>query len=92
MGSHLSIGQFPKTHFEEIKVLEITDAYPVPTNLGSVRRSDTLFGGADFIPSQSMLADAIDLLVKVEYEVGPIGEFDAIFGINALVFESVQFG
>lgn len=73
MGSHLTFGQFPKTHFEEIKVLEVADAYPVPTDFGSVRWADALFGGAYFVPTQSMLADPVDLLVEIKYQVSTIG-------------------
>lgn len=91
MSPHRRIRQLSETHFEEIKVFEVSDADPITTDLGSIRRTDSLLGRSDLIPPETVLADSVDFLVEVEDDVSAIGEEDATLGIDARSGETIDF-
>ena len=91
MSSHLTFGQFTESHFEEIEIFQVSNAYPIPADFGGVGWTYALFGRADFVTSESMFGNAVDGLVEVKDYMSSIGEEDTSFSINPLMFEVVQF-
>jgi hypothetical protein len=79
------ISQLTKSHLEEVKVLEISNANAVTTDFRGVCRSDAFFGSADFVATKTMLTDPVYFLMKVKNQVGSIREQDSVFGVNALM-------
>ena len=80
-----------ETHFEEVKVLEISNAYSVTADFGGVRGTDTLFGGANLITAELVFVDTVYHLVKIKDDVCTIGDEDAVFSIDTRLGESIYF-
>mmetsp|Transcript_21270 Transcript_21270/g.33416 ORF Transcript_21270/g.33416 Transcript_21270/m.33416 type:complete len:234 (-) Transcript_21270:544-1245(-) len=88
--SHGSIRQLFESHFEEIKVFQITNTDPITRYFRSVGRTNPLLGRANLVPSQLVLLNSIDLLMKVEYDMRTIRKQNAPLTINPTLLQPIN--
>ena len=84
------VGEVAEALLEVFEVAQIADADAIALDLGGVGRADALLGRADLVPAETVLEGAVDLLVKVEDEVGAVRDLDAAVVLDAAGREGIE--
>mmetsp|Transcript_26706 Transcript_26706/g.39499 ORF Transcript_26706/g.39499 Transcript_26706/m.39499 type:complete len:150 (+) Transcript_26706:991-1440(+) len=90
MRLHGVIAQLPEPHFEVGKILQITHPDTVPTDFGSVRRTDSFLRRPDLMTAELILLTSVDFLMKIKDQMGSITQKHAAGVVNVVFGERVQ--
>lgn len=85
------LGQCAESLFKVLPVFEVSHTNTVSRDLGRVSGANTLFGGSDFVASQSILQGSINCLVEIKDQVGSVGNENTTLVVNSLLGKAIEF-